>query len=332
MRGRMKMFVTELRSGKPPATISNVIRRMAPDHIRALVFQQAGIADPLESNASAAAAAPVPETAPASSRRGSGVPASGTASTTTSSVGGIGTMASLPSFAANDSSPVLRGQTGRLADVDELQASSSFIGYESKAPAKATLPTTGLFSSMSGFVGGFAAPPPNLPTLTTPVSGTGSGAGSGVDDDDKRQQRRRKKDKKESKRNKSDKDKRRQEKEEKKKMDAETKAKQDEQLVAQRQRETIDKKQAEDDRVTSLDLINSDDKQFQHEPHKYLALLFMVGALASADLSIIFPSLYSYTASLSQSYLFYGMLAAAFNVGQMISTFFMGPWADNRSM
>lgn len=52
----------------------------------------------------------------------------------------------------------------------------------------------------------------------------------------------------------------------------------------------------------------------------------------SADLSIIFPSLYAYMHELEHSYLFYGLLAAAFNMGQMVSTLFMGPFADNRSI
>jgi MFS family permease len=63
-----------------------------------------------------------------------------------------------------------------------------------------------------------------------------------------------------------------------------------------------------------------------------LLWVFIMGALGSADLSIILPSLYAYVDELGGSYVEYGLILAGYNLGQVVSTPLFALWADRRSM
>eukprot|EP00456_Euglypha_rotunda_P027801 TRINITY_DN22172_c0_g1_i1.p1 TRINITY_DN22172_c0_g1~~TRINITY_DN22172_c0_g1_i1.p1 ORF type:complete len:109 (-),score=17.23 TRINITY_DN22172_c0_g1_i1:10-336(-) len=86
--------------------------------------------------------------------------------------------------------------------------------------------------------------------------------------------------------------------------------------------------QSEEERVTSLDLINSDHPMFNLTQHSLLFIVFVLGACASADFAMVFPSLWSYTEEIGYHYVLYGLLAAAYNVGQIIGAPLLGFWAE----
>jgi MFS family permease len=67
-------------------------------------------------------------------------------------------------------------------------------------------------------------------------------------------------------------------------------------------------------------------------PAPLLTLVFVLAALSSADLSVIVPSLSAYVTSLGGGVVSYGLILAAFNVGEVLATPLWSYWVDRRSV